>query len=33
MTYFNDITTIEELKKQYPGAEHIKEIEKARWER
>lgn len=29
----NAIKRFEELKKQYPGAEHIKEIEKARWER
>lgn len=29
----NAIKRFEDLKKQYPGAEHIKEIEKARWER
>lgn len=29
----NAIKRFEELKKQYPGAEHIKDIEKARWER
>lgn len=29
----NAIKRFEDLKKQYPGAEHIKDIEKARWER
>ena len=29
----NAFKRFEELKKQYPGAEHIKDIEKARWER
>lgn len=29
----NAIKRFEDLKKQYPGAEHVKEIEKARWER
>lgn len=29
----NAIKRFEGLKKQYPGAEHVKEIEKARWER
>lgn len=29
----NAIKRFEELKKQYPRAEHIKDIEKARWER
>lgn len=30
---YTAIKRFDELKKQYPGAEHIKEIEKAKWER